>query len=287
MKIALGTIFYNNKPELERQIYSIPYGSITHYIGIDGIFNYNFGKDGNKTGLSNDGSREVIQSLEKKDVKVIIDDYPNQIEVAKRNRYLEICEKYHIDVLIIIDSDEFFYYYDNNPCDQWTKFKIEMEKLIKVNKNQNVYSIKTVLSEDYALMEYHRVWCKPGDMRYFRNSHYHYLNIKNGEYEAANKNKIMHVQQAIATVQSLFLRHNHALRTKEHMKQRYDYQLYLINYENLVQKNTPHETADLIARKYPYPANPEIDNLGSCPCDHCTPKGEQYPPKRKIIKRQF
>ena len=33
---------------------------------------YNFGKDGNESGLSNDGSHEVITSLEDKGVKVHI-----------------------------------------------------------------------------------------------------------------------------------------------------------------------------------------------------------------------
>ena len=289
MNIALGTIFYNNKPELERQISTIPKGSITHYFGIDGIFNYNFGKDGNDSGISNDGSYEVIKSLEDKGVKVHISYRPNTIEVVKRNRYLELCEKYDIDVLIICDSDEFFYYYDHDPAEQWDKFRQEITNLVKINPKQNVYSIKTILSDDYALMEYHRVWYRPGDMRYFRNSHYHYLNMKNGEYESVKDNKTMHTQQSIATIQSLFLRHNHALMTKEQLQLKKDYQYYLINFETLVQKNTPIETADLIARKYPYPSNKEYDPVGSCPCDHCTPIGQQYPPSppKKVIKRQF
>jgi hypothetical protein len=287
LNIALATIFYNNKRELERQINSIPSGgSITHYFGIDGIFQYNFGKDGNKTGLSNDGSRELIQSLEEKGVKVVIDDCPNEIEFTKRNRYLELCEKYNIDIMIIVDSDEYFYYYDKDPLEQWAKFRLEMAKLIKINPNQNVYAIRTILAEDYAFMEYFRVWYRPGDMRYFRNSHYHYLNMKNGEYEAHKDQKIMHTQQAIATIQSLMLRHNHALVTPDQFKLKKDYQFYLINFETLVQKNTPVETADQIARMYPYPQNRDYDTIGSCACDSCTPPQPKYD-SSKVIKKRF
>ena len=286
MKIALGTIFYNVRDEIERQVDSVPEGSITHYFGIDGIFNYNFGKDGNKIGISGDGSRQIIKTLEKKGVEVVIDNCVNQTEFVKRNRYLELCEKYNIDILIIVDSDEYFYYYDKDPLDQWAKFRVEMEKLAKRDRNHNIYSIKTILSNDYALMDYHRVWYRPGEMRYFRNSHYHFLNVKNGEYEAQKDKKIMECQQSYGTIESLYLRHNHALRTKEQMIDRKSYQMYLINYENLVQKNTPHKMADLLAKKYPYPANPTIDNLGICPCDHCTPPQPHYDPTR-VIKKKF
>ena len=286
MKIALGTIFYNTRDEIERQVDSVPEGSITHYFGIDGIFNYNFGKDGNKVGVSGDGSRQVIKTLEKKDVEVVIDNCVNQTEFAKRNRYLELCEKYNIDVLIIIDSDEYFYYYDKDPLEQWDKFRVEMEKFIKLNKGHNTYSIKTILSDTYALMEYHRVWYKPGDLRYFRNSHYHWLNMKNGEYELHKDNKIMQTQQSMGTITSLFLRHNHALRSEEQFQLRRNYQHYLINYETLVQKNTPHEMADLLAKKYPYPKDLKVNAVGTCPCDHCTPPQPDYD-SSKITKRKF
>lgn len=283
MNIALGTIFYNNKKDLLRLCNSIPKGSINTFIGVDGIFNYNFGKDGNKTGLSNDGSREILYDLEDKGIKVHIASCANEIEVKKRNRYLELCEQNDIDLLIIVDSDEYFYYYDKDPLTQWDKFRQEMEYFTNLNKDKNVYSIKTILADDYALMEYHRIWYKPGEMRYFRGSHYHYLNMKNGEYEMANQHKMMHTQQSNGTIQSLFLRHNHGLRTKEQMEQRSNYQYYLINYEHLIQSHTPHETADQISRKYPYKyGKGELDVVGSCPCESCTPyQKKEYDIKKK------
>jgi hypothetical protein len=287
LKIALLLIFYNNKKELERLVNSIPNNAIDMIIAIDGIFKYTAEQNPNLSLLSNDGSREFLLNQQSK-YHICLFDMPNVIEVDKRNKYLELAEKYNITVGIVCDSDEYFYYYDKDPLTQWNKFRAEMEHFAKLNKNHNIYSIKTILADDYALMEYPRVWYKPGDMRYFRNSHYHYLNIKNGEYELHKDLKIMHTQQSMGTVQSLFLRHNHALRTEEQLKYRKDYQMYLINFEMLVQKNTPIETADLIAKKYPYPTNRDYDPVGSCACDHCTP-----PPQKpnfdsnKIIKRKF
>lgn len=284
MRIALLLIFYNNFRELERLINSIPSNSIEMVIAIDGIFKYTAESNPDLPLLSNDGSRELL--LNQKKFKICVYDMPKSIEVDKRNKYLELSEKYDIDVGIIIDSDELFYYYDHDPVEQWTKFRQEISNLVKINPKHNIYSIKTMLSDDYALMEYHRVWYRPGEMRYFRNSHYHYLNIRNGEYELHKGNKIMHCQQAIATISSLCLRHNHALRTKEQMQSRKNYQLYLINYETLVQKHTPPETADQIARQYPYPACEKMDTVGTCPCDHCTPVNlnKQQP---KLKKKEF
>ena len=82
----------------------------------------------------------------------------------------------------------------------------------------------------------------------------------------------MHVQQAGGTVTNLMLRHNHLLRTKEQMRLRRQYQAYLINYENLVQKQTVHSAADMIAKYFPYPIDvAEMDTVGTCPCESCTP----------------
>lgn len=285
MKIALLNIFYNNRPELERLCNSIPPNCIDYFIAIDGLFGYTAEKNPDLPLLSNDGSRELL--LNQKKFKTCIFDMPKSIEVDKRNKYLELSEKYDITVGIILDSDELFYYYDKDPVEQWTKFRSEIENLAKINPKHNVYSIKCILSDDYALMEYHRVWYRPGEMRYYRNSHYHYLNMKNGEYESVKNNKTMHTQQSIATIKSLFLRHNHSFRTNEQMQQRREYQHYLINYELLVQKNTPPDTADQIAKMYPYPPpSKTIENVDTCPCDHCAPIKPNYDPS-KIIKRKF
>ena len=62
MKLAIATIFYNCKPELERLLNSIPDKAIDYFIAIDGAFQY-FDKHDNKIpSLSTDGSRQLILS---------------------------------------------------------------------------------------------------------------------------------------------------------------------------------------------------------------------------------
>ena len=273
MKIALLLIYYNNVKDIKRLIQSIPSNSVDYLIGIDGLFSYSAEKNPDMPLLSDDGSTELLLNQPKDKFIPFIYPMPKSIEFNKRNKYLELCEILNVDVGIIIDSDEFFYYPNNqDPVEQWTRFRNNFPKLQKSasKDTNNCFTIKCFLQEDYQLMEYARVWYRPGDMRYFGNSHYHYLNIKNGEYDKFKKLNQMHVQQAGGTVTDLMLRHNHALRTKQEMKQRRDYQGYLINYESLVQKNSGHEAADMIAKNYPYPLA-DIDTPGTCPCESCTP----------------
>jgi uncharacterized protein YueI len=53
--------------------------------------------------LSTDGSRNIV----KKYKNAVLIDAPNLLEYQKRQKYCEIAGKYGIDVLIIVDSDEF------------------------------------------------------------------------------------------------------------------------------------------------------------------------------------
>lgn len=272
MTIALLNIYYNTLEETKRLVDSVPSDCVDYFIGINGIFSHTHFKNPDLPLLSDDGTTEFLLSQTDKFVPVIY-EMPKSFEYDKRNKYLELCDKLDVDVGIIIDTDEYFYYW-YDPKEHWERFRNNFPKLVKQAPKDcsNTFTIKCMLQEDYALMEYPRVWYKPGDMRYFNNSHYHYLNIKNGEYDKFKKLGQMHVQQSGGTVNDLMLRHNHLLRTKEQMRLRRQYQAYLINYENLVQKNTAHNTADLIARNYPYPIDvEEMDTEGTCPCESCTP----------------
>lgn len=58
--------------------------------------------------MSTDGSRELVKSYS----KCLLIDYPKP-EFEKRQKYLEYCGLYSVDILLIIDSDEFVL----NNCD--------------------------------------------------------------------------------------------------------------------------------------------------------------------------
>ena len=264
INVAIGNIFYNSARDFNRLVDTIPKGSISTFLGIDGIYSYNFCKDGNLSGLSTDRSRLILkEELEdKKGIKVHIEDCPNETQVTKRNRYLELCSKYGIDCLIIIDSDEYFDYTEyDDPQEQWSIFKNNFEHMT-AGSIHNVYSIGAIRS-DGLYTTYPRVWNKPNEMRYFRNSHYHFLNI-NWEYERYKENPHIYTQKSKAVIQGLVLNHDHTLRNDLQMKMRKEYQGYNMRYEEIVQRNIDHETAHKIAMK-----DPVTRIISKCDCPKC------------------
>jgi hypothetical protein len=97
LKLAAGIIFLNDYSSLKRCLDSLIYG--VHMIfAIDGRFP-NFLADSD---LSTDGNRELVKTYP----QCMLIDFPRS-EFEKRSKYLEYCQTYSVDVLLIIDSDEF------------------------------------------------------------------------------------------------------------------------------------------------------------------------------------
>jgi hypothetical protein len=115
LKVAAGIIFFNDCVSLDRCLNSINEG-VDVVFAIDGKFP-NFPADSE---LSTDGSRELVSSFS----KCVLIDFPRS-EVDKRSKYLEYCAHYSIDVLLIIDSDEFV----RNP-ENWSTFHHNLELII-------------------------------------------------------------------------------------------------------------------------------------------------------------
>ena len=183
---------------------------------IDGKFS-NFPSDSD---LSTDGSRELVKSYSQS----ILIDFPGS-EVEKRSKYLEQSAQHSMDVLLIIDSDEFVL----EDAD-WDAFRDNLNKVIfdRDKCKHNVYAInlQTVgKSDDYIV--YPRIWHNPGEMEYYGNRHY-YFRSKNLE-----KTNVAHIgDHSLNIIQGIKLGHDHKLRSKEHMESRLVYQTWLERYEN-------------------------------------------------------
>src|SRR5438876_1193322 len=129
-KMAAGIIFFNDHSNLERCLQSINDG-VDMIFAIDGRFpNFPGSSD-----LSTDGSRELVRSYS----KCLLIDFPGQ-EFKKRSKYLDYCSIYSIDVLLIIDSDEFVL--DN--ASDWNLFRDNLKRLI-FDRDRRAYNV-------YALM---------------------------------------------------------------------------------------------------------------------------------------
>ena len=266
MKLALGLIYYNSKPELQRLLASIPpaaKGGPDMIIAVDGVFQYVAEKYLGTNWLSTDGSTELLK--EHKGCKVHVEELPNVSEVTKRNRYLELCAKYQCDYLIICDSDEYFIYPDDCRCNTkrgraWKIFRQNFQSFVNFNHKQwNVYNI--YMYTDNTLQtkqERARCWYNPGEMRYINNSHYHYANIyKEQDLINNTKNYLQHSRAGvIETADGSGLKmcnDSTSLRTEKQLEIRKDYQRYIIAYEKIVQTDNKisHEEAHKQAIELP------------------------------------
>ena len=152
VSIASGTVFYNDCKSLERTLESLK-DKVTFMFCIDG--RYKHFEDNNETGLSNDGSRELVQSYD----RAILIDMPNSYEVQKRQRYLEECAVGHpaMDFLLIIDSDEYVAEYDE------TEFRARLERISGGKTAYSNYNIFAVMLEVYSGKYDHIVYKIVGD----------------------------------------------------------------------------------------------------------------------------
>jgi hypothetical protein len=214
LKLAAGIIFFNDCSSLKRCFDSLVKG-VDIIFAIDGKFP-NFPADSD---LSTDGSRETAESYPK--CKLI--DL-SRSEFEKRAKYLEYCSIYQVDVLLIIDSDEFVL---NNS--DWKMFRDNLNKIIvgRDKSAQNIYAIKVqTVGKSHEFLAYPRIWYKPAEMEYYGGRHYYFRNkdplIKNAPHQA---------DHSLNVIKGIELGHDHYLRSEYHMQSRFEYQTWLENYE--------------------------------------------------------
>ena len=279
MKLAIATIYWNSRQGLKRLLKSIPPNTLDYFIAIDGMFafysaqnykRYNFDlSDPSHVPNYNslDGSTELLQShFKDTNTKLILEQSAQPMtQVQKRNRYLEICDKQQVDIthLIIVDSDEFFHYpkdAQNNQAKQqeyWTQFKSNFTRLTTLDPDHhNVYSIKCIYADQKPaiVMDRPRCWYNPGQMRYIRNSHYHYANIYTEQakinYTPSYSKTRMYCQPPKYTLpDTVMLVHDPNILSTKQQKLRQLYKKYSHIYEQQILTGKTHKEADLIARK--------------------------------------
>lgn len=246
MKIALGLNFYNAYDGLKRLCDSIPVGFIDYVIGIDGVYRYTKEKHPELSLVSNDGSQKILlDQADKNKFCTILMEYPNVTEFEKRNKYLEICQDMNIDILIIVDSDEYFIYPEGtDPTTAFTQFKINLQKTIYAynfehNNEHNVFGIRTLDIDNNYDAYRPRIWANPGQMRYIYGSHYHYANVERESEDIENfkNNRICYVQCCPKVVKGIILAHDHNMIKSGTQEIRNEYIEYLKKFESLTQSH--------------------------------------------------
>jgi hypothetical protein len=198
LNIAVGISFYNDRRSLIRCMDSV-YGNVDYILAVDGKYSYN---TYNEEPLSTDGSREYIRdkALNFDGQGLYLIDSPNLTEFAKRQVYIDLTKDYGIDVLLILDSDEYVY-----ACD-WVKFRAECyQKMIVRDKMMwNIYNIGFREPFDRP-----RLWFKPWEIG-IGPTHYDFWRKDDPTFKEINLGG-----DTIHLVGNIVISHKHDLRTAD------------------------------------------------------------------------
>ena len=224
LNIAVGLSFYNDFDSLRRMLTSIQAYPIDLIIAVDGKYK------GHPAELqfSEMECREIFGAFQTHYSLVAIS---NRTEIEKRQLYFDHSGHENIDVLLVMDSDEYFIQDKTN----WPLFIQDLEQKIEANKGtyRQSYSVPVQLKNkgelsmpsDY-IENLPRLFHRPGELQYV-DDHYTIRNRSTG---------VLMSYQSDTLCQHILLGHDHDLRTKEYQEQRLEYQKRLIAEENAKRK---------------------------------------------------
>lgn len=197
LSVAVST--FNSLNELKRMIFSVQ-KHVKYIIVVDGKFkDFDYPSD-----LSTDGSREFLQSFD----NVILIDAPNLREVEKRQVYLDKTKELDVDLLLVMDSDEFVECEDWNLFEKYCRFEYEV-----YNKQTNQFGILVENANIQGQFDSRpRIFAHPYDIKHNDNDHKNFTTKSNIPLDMSS------------VIVGLKLRHNYDLRTPSYQKLRLSYQ---------------------------------------------------------------
>jgi hypothetical protein len=161
LKTAAGILFYQDAVGLHRTLQSLESG-VDLMLTLDGRFAQ--GPAG--PNLSIDGSRDIVKQFR----NAVLVDCPAWSEFDKRQKYLELCQTNNVDVLLIIDSDE--YIGKSADWDHWTS-ELWDKIVIRCHEWFNVFGVRwrdvgnPTSNGDIKP----RIWFRPEEMEYWGQRH--------------------------------------------------------------------------------------------------------------------
>jgi hypothetical protein len=204
MKIACGYCYYNDVESIKRGLPTFA-DKVDYIFAIDGKFSLRNGPD-----YSDDGSTEYLQSFK----NVIIERFVG-MEHDKRQKYIDLAVKNNVDVLIIIDSDE---YVDSA---DWDLFRENLSKII--NSEQNIHGVN--FFTDGNITQYPRIWIRPHQIKYWNA---HCLFEVNGN--------VIRSPKSLKPVLGITLKMDDSKRSEQYLKDTTDYQYKMIAFEKPFRK---------------------------------------------------
>ncbi len=117
MKIGAGIVFYNDAEGLKRTISSLKDFDVI--ICTDGAW-----KEFEDEGLSTDGSREIVTNAN----NTVLLDAAGMMTAEKQEFQLRYSDRYDLDALVLIDSDEYLTHFDRDTFEESLMSSIRNEK---------------------------------------------------------------------------------------------------------------------------------------------------------------
>jgi hypothetical protein len=221
MKIAVGLAFYQDFDSLRRMLTSLQAYPIDLLIAVDG-------KYAEHPAAQNYSSRECIDLFNSFQTPYRLEPAPSHYsERQKRQMYLDFAGWFKMDVLIIMDSDE---YIIHNETD-WDMFTLDLSKKLKTNPTyRQGYSIPVrkgwtrdnKANDGHLTQNLPRLFYNPGSLRYV-DDHCSIRNRYTGVLQTFEGNTVC---------QHIMLGHDHTLRSKKEHEESRQYQEILIEKEN-------------------------------------------------------
>lgn len=212
--VDVGLCFFETNPKTIKRCIESFYEHVDNIWCIDGRFlDFNYPED-----LSPQPVRDLIMSYPNTILRDVVGD-----EVAKRTKYLKLCEQYKTEYLLIIDADEWVLEAD------WDLFKSNLVKVGNREPYQPFLGMKMLVDKEGGFGDYPKIWHWPQNIEY----------ITHGVFRNKTNGVVSQSSSATATeyrVDGLMLMGDDTLRDPDYVKRSYDYQVILINKETPIRK---------------------------------------------------
>ena len=220
LSIGIGLCFYQDVHSLNRCLYSLRPYPLDYLIAVDGKFR-DYPAEGD---LSDQQCLDLVMSI-KHPVRYI--PAIGLEEMEKRQKYFDECDRLGIDVLIVLDSDEYILRVATN----WDLFQLDLLDKINTNVTQaQGYSLPTIsrnldkdeeniLDVDGDVQNLPKLFYRPGCLEYVNNQH-----------TVRNKNTGV-IQRCTGKLlcQHMMIGHDHSLRSNTSIEEHHTYHDRLIH----------------------------------------------------------
>jgi len=210
--LDVGFCFYETSiSTVKRAIESVK-DHVRYIFAIDGKYEF-FESD---EPLSGQGVRDYLRGIP----NCILIDFPNRKENEKRQQYLNLCQNFMSDFLLILDADEFITDETN-----WDEMYAHMRQIHDREITPKIYGV--IMRHGKKEASYPRIWLRPFLIQYMMTHNF---------WKFMTDGSIWKSQITFPPIRSIYMKGDDKDRTEDYVKKAYEYQLRLMKYEEPFKK---------------------------------------------------